>query len=1253
MPDSQSDIIITFKGISAPLEEATAKVRAALVGTGTGATEAGRALTGLGGAEAKAGAEAEHLAGGERHAKEEARGLAAGVKIAAESVGLLGIESGESVGKVFLLRDAMSELRAASSSWGAAALGGGLAIAGFATLDFLRESVKEGMAGEAATARLNAALAKTPELARTANEDAERGATTWAKYGVTVGALKSILAQGVGAHLSTDTILGNPRALADLAIALRTDIPSALAEITHGARGAQAVLTRLNLTPVQLRQARYVLNDPRRTQDQNAQYLLALAEKGGFAGQADAQAKSAAGSFTTLNATLSDLRETVGMTLVPALAAMAQGLTGALNSANHFLSGVGGLGAVLKTLWLPILGLALVAFTGLRGIVMDLAGKLVGTIAGAFGTTTQAMVEGEQEALRLGDAIKMIPPDVTTTAFFNDTAAKAEKDGVYIPDIRSIPTSWTTVAAFDATAARAGVAGLEQSLSAIPAPAPIAIPVSYGALAPLVEATPATVTVPVIADVRSAEDAIARVRAELGALPAVTIPVTADTAAAETAITRVQVDLGKLPPLNIPVVYDTKTTFVEATPHALTVPVVYDTTHALVEATPHPLRVPVTYDTTNAFHEASAVPIKAPVVMQADQAIANLQRDLGRLPAVTIPVTANAAAAIARVETEVGRIPASERILIPVTTGDVNVAKVEREINAIDVYGKTHPVIVPVETSGSVRVATSGETLAITPILDPRHATEMAGIRSTLQREAGGVTVPVTPRWIAGAGHLLGQSLAVGAAVGITDAIFQSVKIDHLTAPTGKVVFDAKDATRLDALQRTLADMKAPVITLPKQQHVVVDNIGAVGSALGGGKTPGPTAGANDAVASGLRSQISTLQGIKADAKIYQAQSVKYQQATAGALTLPGGITVKIGSLDAGAIAGMAIAVAAGNVAANAVMGILGKIGGPIIGAIANLFKRAGGGDGPGGGGPYDILGDAEKVAQKAQGGTPVLSGLGNAAGALKNAAGTILHSLASALASAAGSAFKGGVFVADIAVAVGGVLLGAFKLIGALFSGGGNIGTALVGLRTGLITSIGQMFSGILAGAVTMTVNAVHAGQAIVTNVLRGIAAGAKDIVYIGQLLITNFLDAIISLVNAAISHIPGISGRVSIPYVALPKPPPDYTGSKAAPLPSQWQVGGTGSWGGGKKGGGLTEISPEMAAALRGIVATPASTAAERGRANTTHTVTNHNVFNINGAKDPKAVSAEVLSILKELEQGVADVARSGGGSKQHQRR
>lgn len=118
--DAHSTITITIKGVTQSLEEAAAKARAALGGMGVGAEGAGHALTGLGASEAKAGAEGEALAAHEKHAANEARGLAAGVKIAAESVGILGIESGESVGKIFLLRDALGELREAAGGMGAA-----------------------------------------------------------------------------------------------------------------------------------------------------------------------------------------------------------------------------------------------------------------------------------------------------------------------------------------------------------------------------------------------------------------------------------------------------------------------------------------------------------------------------------------------------------------------------------------------------------------------------------------------------------------------------------------------------------------------------------------------------------------------------------------------------------------------------------------------------------------------------------------------------------------------------------------------------------------------------------------------------------------------------------------------------------------------------------------------------------------------------------------------------------------------------
>lgn len=1370
--DAHSTITITIRGVSQSLEEAAAKAASSL---GRMGQSAGTSDTRL-----------RHMGEGAHAAEREMTGMAAGTRLASDALQLFDSKATGAYYQLMSLGGIAKEMGGSFGQLRAAVFGSVEAFAAMGAINFLSGSVTAAIEADTATQSLNAALAKTPGLAHAVNDEAERGAGAWARYGVSVSQLKGAVATGLGAGIKVDTLIGNPKTIADIAAALGTDVPTALHQITAGASSAQAVVAKLGLSMAQ--QNRLLLPMRWENGDQRLKAIMQAVEHSNFAGQGDAKARAAAGSFTALGASLKDLQETVGPAIVPALTAMAQALTGGLTAANQLLAGFGGLGTVLRNTWLPLVGLGVVMFTGLRSVVFDLAGKLIGTVVNAFGQTTQALVATEQEAIRAGDAMKGIPPETRTVAIFDSAAAVAVKEP-YIANVRSVPTGTLTVAVFDATAAEASIA----DLSAYGAAHPVQVPVVYDASKPFVEASPVPIDVPVTYDTTRAFTEAAATPIDIpvhydttnalvetaptpisvpvvydttnafveAAATPIDIPVRYDTTNAFTEVTPTAIDIpvrydttnalveARPTPLVVPVSYDTAHALVEATPTAIDVPVRYDTTNAFVEATAHPLQIEATYDFTNAFHEATATPLTIPVRYDTTRAFAeahatpidipvtydykNLLHEAVATPInipvhydttnafheahatpITVPVRYDTSNAFVEAHTTAIDVPvithnvdqgklnreiaaadaaaAAHPVNLPIVTHNVDESKIEAEIRTAQVYAAAHPVDVPVRTSGTVHVASGTGVIDIQPRLDARHAAEMAAIHSELQAEAGTVTVPVRPQWIANAGHLLGQSLAVGASIAITEAIFQSVKIDHIDAPTGKVAFTPADAARLASLEHALAGMKPPTITVPKQQHVYVDNIGPLGSGMAGGKpatlpvgtipvrlmnaydigsTNNPihmvaaaSQAVHDSTTTYLKQQITALQNLQTDAKKYHDASLAYQKQTAGGLMLPGGLVVRIGSLDVGGVIGMAAAVTAGNIAASALVGLGGKLIPQLPILFRKLFGKGGEGDPPASGGasPVDtVLGETGKILTMVP-----KADVPDGSAAAKAVMVGVTHSLGTLDWGAYLRAVAlPATLIMGLTLKFGGLILEAFAALGALLGGGGSGAPAMITLRTKLITSFSGVIADITSGLAGKFNDLKNAGGSLVSTLISGISTASKNqagtaghgfdvalnivvqlangvkasaalLIQAGKDMITGFINGMINLVNQALSHFPG---GLSVPLLSTtpPKPPPTHHGATTA---------------GSGHGASLLYVNPALAASLRGPAhpgaglhhAQHTTTHQHAGTHQETHQYHITNQFHINGAQDPQAISHQITQAFLDLEDGVRSAARHG---------
>jgi len=460
---SQSNILITFEGRTMSLETALKMTREGLASTGTEAAATGEKL-------AKVGAESNKTA-------HEARNLGEAVRVAADEVELLGIESGRGYIKLQALRHGATDLTGAFGGLKAGLIGGIGLGAAFAGASLLTDAVKESIAGQQATDQLQAALRKVPGAFKDVNESIEKGATTWARFGVSVAQVRAAVAQGVGAGIKPETIIGQPSQIADLAKALGEDIPSALGEIERGGRGADRVISRLNLSLVDQRRAMQQLANPNFSANDRTKFLLNLVQKTAFAGQGEAGTKGAQGQIVAFDASLADLKETIGTGILPVFTDMISSFSGLLQGANSMLSAVGGLSTFLQATWKPaLIGISTI-FLGLKISHSALGDFIRSRLLGDVSSASGAFAEEAVEATKASDAIGSIPPVVRTLAMFDATGASAFKDA-YLLNLSRIPGALipgealtpqpVTVPEFVPTGAEANLAHYEGELATIP-----------------------------------------------------------------------------------------------------------------------------------------------------------------------------------------------------------------------------------------------------------------------------------------------------------------------------------------------------------------------------------------------------------------------------------------------------------------------------------------------------------------------------------------------------------------------------------------------------------------------------------------------------------------------------------------------------------------------------------------------------------------------------------------------------------------
>jgi len=498
--NAQSNVVVVFEGKAQSLDDALKSIRTGLGTAGTEASTTGEKLGKMSEGEAKAG--------------KEARNMGEAIKIAADEVGLLGIESGESYIRLQSLRHGVTDFTASMGGLKAGLIGGIGLGAAFAGASFLKEAVVDSIAGEQATNQLQAALRKTPGAFQETNRAIEESSRTWAKFGVSIGTLKAAVAQGVGAGIKPETIIGQPGKIADLAKALGEDVPTALGEIERGGRGAQRVISRLNLSLVEQRRTMQELANPNMSANDRTQFLLNRVQQTAFAGQGEAGTKGAQGQIAALDASLADLKETVGTSLLPVLTDMVSTFTGMIQGANQMLSAVGGLSTFLQATWKPaLIGISAI-FLGLKishsALGDFIRSRLLGDVSAAAGGFAEEAVQ----ATKASDAIGSIPPVIRTLASFDAKAASIVKDA-YLLNLSHIPGALikgadgallaatpqpVTVPAFVPIEAEANLAHYKGELATVPATV-TTTPSFVGAVLPTLAVTAvATVTTVAIMD---------------------------------------------------------------------------------------------------------------------------------------------------------------------------------------------------------------------------------------------------------------------------------------------------------------------------------------------------------------------------------------------------------------------------------------------------------------------------------------------------------------------------------------------------------------------------------------------------------------------------------------------------------------------------------------------------------------------------------------------------------------------------------
>lgn len=1122
--DSTSSVSIVFKGSAQSVEDAIKRVSSQLGSLDRTATEASAGLHKTASAEAEVEA--------------EAKGLTRGMEVAADAMALMSKESAEATRRLYEVRSLASDMRGAFSSMGSAIVGGAAAFAGVAAIGFFSGAVKEALAGEQAQAKLNAALKGNKDQIEQVNKSAEDGATTWAKYNVTVGQLKGILATALGKGIDPSMILGNAKGLADLKVALGTDIPGAIDAVTNGPKSAKALSRALNLNKQDAMNLALAMNT---AYTANARMAVALqfTEKSRFAGQGDALANTDLGKIATFQTSMKDLQETLGTTIIPLMGSFATAINGMVGSVNSLLGSTHGLSDLLSSKWVPIIALSLVGLKGFLGVVNLIEGlfrtKFVSTLMG----TRQEIDQGARATADYAAALDSIPPDVTTTAHFEDTAAKAEKDNVYIPDLNLVDGRVvTTTAAFDDAAALAGVQALGEAKPVVHATGQVdswaesaAAPVHTSGVVDS-WAEPAATAVQTTGTVTGWSEAAAAPVKVTGAVTgwteanaAVPAPVIGKISGwTEAAATAPAPVVGKI------------TSWTEAGAHA-----------------PAPVIGKI-----NGWTETAAT-APAPVI--------------GKISGWTEAAATPPAGVRGKITswTEAAATPP---------------AGVRGKITS---WTETTPP--PVNVQGNVSgVHVGGTTANVTPNL-------VNNARSTLQTElnAGGpIPVNVKPQWISNAAEGLKAGIAGGVAMGIADAIFNgAVTIKHATIPT--VTMPATHGGTAAPVTQT-AIFQGPRVPQP----VYLVDPGAIGSARGTATVP---TGTMTVQVTG-HPYVGLVPNQSLKVSNFPA-SISATTPTGSTVTMPNTIKAKQDgpwtvslSPDAFVRFGQMV----GEIAIGSALGnVLGNLGiGPIRKFIDTFKGRGGKGGGVGGGDGLDTaVSDAEALVRSLPttgASVPVITGLQG-----------IANSIAGKIAGAIAVSVAGAAFVTRVGGALATGFVGVMGVIGKLLSGEGVGGATITNPIRG---NMAKMVAKISIDFAEMVMKGLEGAKATltttITNFFKGIQLGT------GQNTDPNKPDAR-GLYSGDQNH-PPHGDRNDFTYVSGR----GYSGWRLKPghhLPP-----GMGSiTGGGAGRGGLTSVSPSLAAQLAAMTGlhVPTSTAAARAGG---HTVNVHaGAIVVNGGAAP----------------------------------
>jgi len=1164
--NAQSNVTVTFMGVSQNLQDALKSIHAGLAGTGTEATATGEKLTKMSESEARAG--------------KEARNMGEAVRVAADTVGLLGVESGESYIRLQSLRHGVTDFTASMGGLKAGLIGGIGLGAAFGGLSFLRSAVEDSIAGEQATNQLRAALVKVPGAFKDVNDSIDKGATTWARYGIAVGTLRAAVAQGVGAGIKPETIIGQPGKIADLAKALGEDVPTALAEIERGGRGAERVITRLNLSLVEQRRTMQQLANPNMSANDRTQFLLNRVQQTAFAGQGTAATQGAEGKIKALDASLADLKETVGTNLLPVLTDMVSSFTGMIQGANQMLSAVGGLSTFLQATWKPaLIGIATI-FLGLKISHSALGDFIRSRLLGDVSAASGAFAEEAVEATKASDAIGSIPPVVRTIALFDATGASALKDA-YLANIARIPGAVVsglgvtaqplTVAAFDATAATAEVNAYESSIK------PVQVPVTFDTAGALVEPQATPIRIPVEYDT-------AQAFSEAQATP-LKIPVEYDTAQAFNE--------AQATPLNVPVTYNTANAFSEATAHPLSVPVTYDTTKAFSEANPRPIKVPVTYDTAKAYSTAPVHPLDVPVTYDYKNAF----KEAYAHP-LNIPVTYNTTHAFSEANARPIRIPVTydtSHTLSEATSHPIKIPVEYDPTNALH-ESNAHPIKIPVEYE--------------TP--KPFAAGAPIGVK-------------VRPEWVSNAASGLKAGLAAGIGITIADAVFNGSIFKYVKGDTAASHGSGGALTLPDAFK-----------TIPTgTQKVEVVNPGAIAGALGfGANAPHPSGGSSWVsvkgeptvkVASGQKINIDNWSQMpRLTATTPTGSTVKT------AITLPNALDVKAHqaghwemalTVDSVLRMGQMIGeIALGSMIGNALAGLVGKIPfGAILAKVKDIFPK--------GSGPNDSFTGGSAVK-----GVEALLADARAGASPATSPSNAIHYKGTEHVTSLQDVFNTALKTVQIGAPLGAILYGAFRSGGVIKAAASGMG----GMFESAFASVIALISFPLKGFTTTNKPGQHSGpavaaafagagldleilglgKAIVGKFSDGIKAGWTALTQRISALFNDLINAVIAPINSLLSHIPGTH-----------------------PIPLAGAHTSSSSPHGGSKGTGfnLASINPAVLHPPAHVTAHHAPVVhhhtAHHQTEHNTMTQTNH--FHITESKNPQATGDAVLKALSAAAQ------------------